>query len=77
MSQVTIEIQGDMCCGFGNCASLCPQVFVLDYDTNRAQLVPDAPVDAYAARIAQAASECPTQAIFFSQSGDDEWKSHA
>lgn len=77
MSQVTVQIQGDMCCGFGNCASLCPQVFVLDYDTNRAQLVLDAPVTAYAARIAQAARECPTQAIFFSESDDEAWNSHA
>ncbi|HDR9484675.1 TPA: ferredoxin [Burkholderia aenigmatica] len=77
MSQVTVQIQGDMCCGFGNCASRCPQVFVLDYDTNRVQLVPDAPVAAYAARIAQAARECPTQAIFFSESDDEAWKSHA
>lgn len=77
MSQMTVQIRGDMCCGFGNCAGLCPQVFVLDYDTNRAQLVPDAPLATYAARIAQAASECPTQAILFGQTGGEEWKSHA
>ena len=56
--------------GFGNCAALCPQVFALDYGTNRTRVVPDAPLANYAAEIAQAASECPTQAIFFSASGD-------
>jgi len=77
MHSVPVQIQSDLCCGFGNCAGVCPQVFVLDYESNRAQLVADAPLTEFADRIAQAASECPTQAIRVSPSGDDEWASHA
>ncbi|HDR9586016.1 TPA: ferredoxin [Burkholderia stabilis] len=77
MNPMIVQIQRDICCGFGNCAGLCPQVFVLDYDTNRAQLVLDAPLADYAAQIAQAASECPTQAIRISQSGDEGGTLHA
>ncbi|NHV24867.1 ferredoxin [Burkholderia sp. D-99] len=71
MHPITVQIQRDMCCGFGNCAGLCPQVFALDYDTNRAQLVPDAPLADYVTQISLAASECPTQAILVRQSGGD------
>lgn len=76
MSQITVQILNGMCCGFGNCAALCPQVFALDYDTNRTRIVPGAPLADHAAAIAQAASECPTQAIFFSASADTARASH-
>ncbi|WZB63346.1 hypothetical protein WJ970_10730 [Achromobacter xylosoxidans] len=50
MSQLTVQILSGMCCGFGNCAALCPQVFALDYDSNRTRIVPGAPLEDYAAR---------------------------
>ena len=65
-----------MCCGFGNCAALCPQVFALDYDSNRTRIVPGAPLADYAAEIAQAASECPTQAIHVVAFEDQARASH-
>jgi ferredoxin len=77
MRQVNVQIQSGLCCGFGNCAGICPEVFVIDYETNRVQLAPDAPLAAYAAQVAQAASECPTQAIVMLQAGDGERQSHA
>jgi ferredoxin len=69
MHQISVQIHDGVCCGFGNCAALCPEVFVLDYDSNRVQLVPGARLAAHAAQIALAASECPTQAIEFRQMG--------
>ncbi|MBR8655662.1 ferredoxin [Achromobacter sp. Marseille-Q0513] len=76
MSQLTVQILNGMCCGFGNCAALCPQVFALDYDSNRTRIVPGAPLADYAAEIAQAASECPTQAIHVVVSEDQAQASH-
>ncbi|QCP81940.1 ferredoxin [Alcaligenes faecalis] len=76
MSQITVQILNGMCCGFGNCAALCPQVFELDYDTNRTRILPDAQLANYVAAISKAASECPTQAILFCTSGDQARASH-
>ncbi len=76
MSQLTVQILSGMCCGFGNCAALCPQVFALDYDSNRTRIVPGAPLADYAAEIAQAASECPTQAIHVVAFEDQARASH-
>ena len=76
MSQITVQILNGMCCGFGNCAALCPELFALDYDTNRTRILPDAPLANYAAAISKAASECPTQAIFFNASGGQARASH-
>ena len=52
-----------------------PQVFALDYDSNRTRIVPGALAD-YAAEIAQAASECPTQAIHVVAFEDQARASH-
>ncbi len=77
MHPAPVQIQSDLCCGFGNCAGVCPQVFVLDYASNRAQIVANVSLAEFADRIAQAASECPTQAIRISPSGDGAWAPHA
>ena len=53
-----------------------PQVFALDYDSNRTRIVPGAPLADYAAEIAQAASECPTQAIHVVAFEDQARASH-
>lgn len=63
MSKVTVEILDGQCCGFGNCAQVCSEVFQLDRASNRVRLVPDAQFDAHVDRIATAVSECPTQAL--------------
>lgn len=63
MPSVQVRVQQDLCCGFGNCAWLCPEVFELDFASNRSRMVDGAPVDAHREQVLQAAQECPTQAI--------------
>lgn len=59
---IKIRIESGLCCGFGNCASVCPEVFSVDAETNRAVLVGTA-VEKFVAQIHRAAVECPTRAI--------------
>lgn len=63
MYALRVHIHKDMCCGFGNCATVCPAVFQLDYETNRARCRDRAPIDAHAEAVARAIDECPAQAI--------------
>ncbi|MGB8416811.1 ferredoxin [Paraburkholderia sp.] len=77
MRSINVQFHDGLCCGFGNCAGVCPEVFALDYVTNRVKLVPDAPMAVYTTQIAQAVSECPTQAIVMFQSSDGDRQSHA
>lgn len=59
---IKILIDNGSCCGFGNCAFVCPEVFVVDEEDNRAKLLRE-DVDTFAEQIRRAAVECPTQAI--------------
>ncbi|WP_158259938.1 ferredoxin [Phyllobacterium phragmitis] len=63
MHGLRVHIHKDMCCGFGNCATVCPAVFQLDHETNRVKCVDCAPIDVHADAVARAADECPAQAI--------------
>lgn len=68
---IKVRIESGLCCGFGNCALVCPAVFEVDAVTNTATLVGDAAaVEKFAAEVRRAASECPSQAILIDTSED-------
>ena len=75
MSQLTVQILSGMCCGFGNCAALCPKSSRLTTTATGPGSCP-ARLEDYAAEIAQAASECPTQAIHVVAFEDQARASH-
>jgi len=62
LKKLHIHIHPDVCCGFGNCATVCPAVFVVDDETNRVKRL-DASTEAHSELIIRAAEECPTGAI--------------
>jgi ferredoxin len=60
---ILVHIDVGRCCGWGNCAQVCPQMFELDPETNRGKLRRAAVADDLGVQVRRAASECPTQAI--------------
>ncbi|GLV76304.1 ferredoxin [Streptomyces hygroscopicus] len=51
------------CCGFGNCAELCPEVFAPDEEDNRARMLQQTLPTRLVGVVLRAAHECPTAAI--------------
>jgi ferredoxin len=63
MTDPTIEIDLDLCNGYGNCVVAAPDVFDLDPETNLAVLrTPSVSADRLSA-VREAAADCPVQAI--------------
>lgn len=62
-SMLEIELDIGSCCGFGNCALVCPEVFAMEARTSRVKLVGSANDEETAAKVHRAADECPTHAI--------------
>jgi ferredoxin len=60
---ISVHIENGLCCGFGNCAVVCPKVFELDAESNRSKLLRSTATGELAAQVRRAAFECPTQAI--------------
>lgn len=58
-----VAVDTSVCCGFGNCADACPEVFVIDERDGRARVAQDAPPTRLQAAVLRAATECPTGAI--------------
>ena len=63
-----IELDIGSCCGFGNCALVCPEVFAVDAETNRVKQVGSAADEETAAKVHRAAAECPTHVIMVKDS---------
>jgi ferredoxin len=60
---ISVDVDCGRCCGWGNCAQVCPEVFELDPQTNRARLRHKNVPDELTVQVQEAAAECPTQAI--------------
>jgi ferredoxin len=67
---IIVRIDSGACCGWGNCAQVCPEMFELDPETNRAKLRHLACPDDLASQVHRAAAECPTQAISIAPAGE-------
>ena len=57
-----LEVDADTCGGFGQCVTLCPDVFALTDDGYAVVLVPDVPAE-FEAVVREAERVCPTHAI--------------
>jgi len=60
MKPVHVKVDRDRCFGYGRCADLVPEVFVLD---DEGKSVPADPTGVDPSRLAMAAWACPMQAI--------------
>ncbi len=58
-----VVLDQTLCCGFGNCAETCAEVFELDDTVNRARVIRAEPPARLGAAVLRAVSECPTAAI--------------
>ena len=59
------RVDSDLCAGFGICVGICPEVFQLHDDGYATVLVDEVPQD-LEDLVRRAASQCPAQAIFLS-----------
>ena len=57
-----VEVDADCCGGFGQCITLCPDVFALTDAGYAVVLLPDIPSE-FEAVVRKAAQACPTNAI--------------
>jgi ferredoxin len=60
-----VEVDADVCGGFGTCVTKAPQVFELSDDGYAVVLLPDVPAELEAA-VQEAEVLCPTRAITIS-----------
>ncbi|WP_199435252.1 ferredoxin [Qaidamihabitans albus] len=59
-----VEIDRELCNGYGNCVVTAPDVFDIDPDSNIAYLVDDQqPDEAAMPEVREAADDCPVRAI--------------
>jgi ferredoxin len=63
---VKVQINTDLCAGFGICVGIAPEVFQLHDDGYATVLVDDVPAD-LDDLVRRAASQCPAQAIILSE----------
>lgn len=63
MTDLHIEIDLDLCNGYGNCVIAAPDVFDLDPETNLAVLRTPRVSPERRAAVEEAAMDCPVQAI--------------
>jgi ferredoxin len=64
-----VTIDPDRCVGYGRCAAIAPGTFVIEQDTNKAELDDEGFQQATSHSIFAAARACPTQAIVVEQFG--------
>lgn len=67
-SRVLIQVDHDICAGFGECVTLLPQVFALDDEDLAVVLDPDA---ADLDQLVEAAEVCPVSAILLFDDGEN------
>jgi ferredoxin len=58
-----VSVEQSICSGFGNCVVTCSEVFRLDDESNRSEVISENPPTRLHAAVVQAADECPTAAI--------------
>lgn len=58
-----VEINRDLCNGYGNCVVAAPDVFDIDPASNIAHLIDGQPDEAAAAEVREAVDDCPVRAI--------------
>jgi ferredoxin len=58
-----LQIDSTLCCGFGNCESVCPEVFQVDPTTSHVRLLRATVTAEQSTQVQRAADECPTRAI--------------
>jgi ferredoxin len=63
---VKVQINTDLCAGFGICVGIAPEVFQLHDDGYATVLVDDVPAE-LDDLVRRAASQCPAQAIMLSE----------
>lgn len=63
MNVLRVEVRPGACCGFGNCATVCPEVFVFDGNRHRLNHVENELVAAHVEHVVRAVNECPAQAL--------------
>jgi ferredoxin len=63
---VKVQINTDLCAGFGICVGIVPEVFQLHDDGYATVLVDDVAAD-FEDLVRRAASQCPAQAIVLSE----------
>jgi len=63
MADLHVEIDLDLCNGYGNCVVAAPDVFDLDPETNLAVLRTASVSPDRRAAVEEAAADCPVQAI--------------
>ncbi|AXB41388.1 ferredoxin [Amycolatopsis albispora] len=59
----SIEIDRNVCNGYGNCVVAAPEVFEVDPKTYIARVQPGRPVELDEADVEEAAADCPVRAI--------------
>ena len=62
---IRIEVDRELCFGFGDCVDTAPRVFALDEDGKATVIDPDG---ASLERIAEASQNCPVDAIIITDS---------
>jgi ferredoxin len=58
-----VHLDDGRCCGSGNCAQVCPEMFEVVAATNKGRALHVEVPDDLRAAVERAAVECPTQAI--------------
>ncbi len=58
-----VKIDYDLCMGDGNCAKVCPEVFVYDDEKMLSRVVTDPVPPEHEEAVRQAAAECAPEAI--------------
>jgi ferredoxin len=58
-----VTADSSVCCGFANCAEVCPEVFILDEDTAKVRVLRSEPPARVVPAVMRAVNECPTGAI--------------
>jgi ferredoxin len=57
------SVKSDVCIGCGLCADICPEVFVMDNETNIAKTMSDRVPAEAKDKCGEAAKNCPVEAI--------------
>jgi ferredoxin len=68
MPGFTIEVDTDLCNGYGNCAVAAPDVFDIDPVTNLAVVTDAAVTEERRPEIEEAEADCPVRAILIRRS---------
>jgi ferredoxin len=62
-----VEIDQELCCGYGNCVVHAPEVFELDHADGLAVVLVANPPEGEQAAVREAAADCPVSAILIEE----------